>query len=151
MHVGNNPLISIYHTEDCLLTLEKGGRLKLNHLSNCGYKLVNEVYLAHSGFCRFDCNTKDNVLIAPKNDNSISVMSIETLKEKHKLDINSEDRTGVISSLKYLNILGQSYVLAGYDSGVLKLWDLRTNDILASEQFNETITSIGMIEHILLS
>lgn len=142
MTIGENPLISIQHTEDLLLSMEKGGTLKVNQLTNSGYKMTNEMQLEHSGFCRFDCHSQDNVLIAPKHENTISVLSLDTLKEKQKLTVLLEDHTGVISSIKYLNDHGQAYVLAGYDSGILKLWDLRTNNVLATERFTECITSI---------
>lgn len=143
MNIGENPLISIHHTEDLLISMEKGGTLKFNQLTNSGYKMTNELHLEHAGFCRFDCSSQDNLLVAPKDDNGISVLSLDTFKEKQKLNVPLEDHTGVISSVKYLNLHGNAYVLAGYESGVLKLFDLRTSKILASEQFGECITSIG--------
>lgn len=78
MTIGENPLISIRHTEELLLSMEKGGTLKVNQLTNSGYKMINEVQLEHSGFCGFDCNAQDNVLIAPRHDNRyLSVQILE--------------------------------------------------------------------------
>lgn len=143
MTIGENPLISIRHTDDLLLSMEKGGTFKVNQLTNSGYKMTNEFQLEHSGYCGFDFNTLDNVLITPRDDNGISVFSLDTLIEKTKLSVPLEDHTGLVSSIKYLNVNEQAYVLAGYSSGILKLWDLRTNKVLVSEQFSECITSIG--------
>ncbi|XP_063709784.1 guanine nucleotide-binding protein subunit beta-like protein 1 [Culicoides brevitarsis] len=139
MTIGENPLLSIRHSEDYLFSMEKGGTFKQNQLTNSGYKLANEIQQEHTGFCGFDCSSEDNIILAPKDENCISVLSLDTLKEIHKLTVPPDTQTGPISCVKYLNM---HYALAAYSCGYVMLWDLRSYKILAEERFNDCITSI---------
>jgi len=143
MTIGTNPVISIHHTDDLLTSMEKGGTIKLRQLTNSGYKMVTEVDCEHQGFCRFDCIEEDHLIIAPKQENTISIIALDTLKETQTLIDSEQSQTlGVISCLKYLKLSEQPYVLAGYESGTLLLWDLRASKIIASLSLNEFLTSI---------
>jgi WD40 repeat protein len=143
MTIGQNPLICIHHTEDYLISMEKGGAAKLRQLTNSGYKVVGEANYDHAGFCRFDCNEEDGIIIAPKHNNTVSICTLDSLKETQTLvDSESAQSLGTISCLKYLKISEQPCLLTGYESGVIQLWDLRTNKVMATERLNEFLTSI---------
>jgi len=141
--IGENPINSIHHTVECLVTMEKGGGTKVRQLTNSGYKIIAEADMEHSGFCRGDIAHEPGLLFAARNDNAISVMKLETLEEVEQLVDTERTDLGTLSSLKYLQINGQDCLLAGYESGSLLLWDLREpTKPLSADKIGEFVTCI---------
>lgn len=102
----------------------------------------------HAGFCRFIVEEETNRIFYPKNDNEICVGTLGedvnqcgvTLNPKSLLDERKELTTtklGYLMCMKPITFSNQSYLLAGYESGIFLTWDLRTNAIINVAQFEE--------------
>jgi guanine nucleotide-binding protein subunit beta-like protein 1 len=140
MTIGENSITQIIHTPDELLTQEKNGLLKCFGLTNSGYNLSDELDTSHLGFCRIDVIPEKNLLVAPRNDNNIGIITIPTMKEEQLLlasNVPDRSNLGLVMSLKHIKISGQSYILAGYESGDLLTWDLRCNKVFSSAKYEE--------------
>ncbi|XP_031622545.1 guanine nucleotide-binding protein subunit beta-like protein 1 [Contarinia nasturtii] len=159
---GNEPVTSIYHGEETLVTQQKGGILKRWHIANAGYVLDSTNDIMHNGFCRF-VTDDDARIYYPKNDNEICVSKLNhdvddndqtmILNPKAILDERKEppsvdgggrgatttaiQQLGSVMCVQPLTISSQSYLLAGYESGCFLTWDLRTGNVINVAQFEE--------------
>lgn len=143
---GNEPVTSIFHGEETLVTQQKGGILKRWHIANAGYVLDSTENTNHNGFCRF-VTDDDERIYYPKNDNEICVSKLNhdvddneqtmILNPNGILDERKEPQLGTVMCMQPLTISGQSYLLAGYESGCFLTWDLRTGHVINVAQFEE--------------
>lgn len=145
--IGREPVTSIYHGDDTLVTQQKGGILKRWHIANAGYVLDTNDNMDHTGFCRFAIDD-DEWIFYPKNDNEICVSKLNEddnqcvtilnpngiLEERKELPIT---RLGYLMCMKPIKFSNQLYVLAGYESGTFLTWDLRMNSVINIAQFEE--------------
>ncbi|XP_058826680.1 guanine nucleotide-binding protein subunit beta-like protein 1 [Topomyia yanbarensis] len=150
LSVGTSPIINITHTEDALITQEKEGYVKLWELTNSAYVLRHEVSTNHVGFCRFvylgtpqrsPANTPTSVII-PKGGSSISILCGRTFCERQKLTAGDKAHQsrlpplGTVMCFKPIELQGGSYLLAGYESGTIILWDLNTSKPISHIQLD---------------
>ncbi|XP_058457978.1 guanine nucleotide-binding protein subunit beta-like protein 1 [Malaya genurostris] len=139
LSVGTSPIINIAHTEDALITQEKEGYVKLWELTNSAYVLRHEIVTGHVGFCRFVYLGSRNpaipsTVIIPKNGPNISILCARTFCEREKLcepTVNGKRHPllpplGTVMCLTPIELEGGIYLLAGYESGTIILWDLTT-------------------------
>lgn len=146
--VGREPITSIYHGEETLVTQQKGGILKRWHIANAGYVLDSTNDMNHNGFCRFVTDA-DNHIYYPKNDNEICVSKLNDdddgdevmiLNPKSILDERKEPpvaQLGNLMCMQPITFSNQLYLLAGYESGIFLTWDLRTKSVINVAQFDE--------------
>jgi guanine nucleotide-binding protein subunit beta-like protein 1 len=149
MTVGPNSITQIIHTPDELFTQEKSGSLKCFNLTNSGYKLSADLDTKHLGFCRIDHIPDKNLLVTPRNDNNIGIHTIPTMKEEQLLlasNVPDRNNLGLILSLKHIQISGQTYILAGYESGDLLAWDLRCGKVISALKYDECPMAIDYDE-----
>lgn len=139
--LGSEPITSIYHGEETLVTQQKGGILKTWNIEKAGYVMDMNEDTNHRGFCRFQYVPDTELLLSPKNDNDISVYDMKTNEVQHTLapDAIEMDGTalGQVMCLRHIRFSNQSYVLAGYESGTFLTWDLRTNNVINVAKFDE--------------
>lgn len=143
--MGCEPVTSIYHGDETLVTQQKGGILKRWCIANAGYVLESTNDMNHKGFCRFV--TDDDYIYYPKNDNEICVGKLNsdddqtmTLNPKGILEERKEPpiaRLGQLMCMQPITFSNQLYLLAGYESGIFLTWDLRTNAVINVAQFEE--------------
>ncbi|XP_039429285.1 guanine nucleotide-binding protein subunit beta-like protein 1 [Culex pipiens pallens] len=139
--VGPSPVIALDHTEDvALLTQEKNDCVvKLWQLTNSAYVESHQVSTDHVGFCRFVYNPSavgGPAVIVPRGGSNISILCGRTMAERQLLAV--EDGAGlpplgtVMCFLPVqLGAAGVTYLLAGYESGTLVLWDLNCSKVVS--------------------
>lgn len=124
-----------------MITQQKGGTIKSWHLTNSGYKLNTTLCTAHSGFCRFEYVPKDGILISPKDEDAIVVLDENDLNNTRITLIPAaagvDTNLGQIMCFKFIDLSGQSYLLACYESGDFLTWDLRTGKVMDQQRFEE--------------
>lgn len=130
---------SVFHQDDALLTQQKGGLLQLWQLSNAGYQLATSIDTEHTGFCRIECITDEQIIISPKAENSIVIVDHDNVGMVHATLVPAATATtlGQLMCFKYIDLAGQGYVLAGYESGDFLTWDLRTNRVIDQKRLEE--------------
>lgn len=135
------PVTSVYHQEEALLTQQKGGILQAWQLSNSGYQLGASINTEHVGFCRIECVTDEQLIISPKAENAIIIVDHEDLQNVHASLVPAEagisTPLGQLMCFKYIDLGGQGYILAGYESGDFLTWDLRTSKVIDQKRFEE--------------
>jgi len=136
---GSEPITSIYHRDESLVTQSKGGVIKSWDIVKCGYKLEKSVDTNHLGFCRIHCVPEQNLLLSPSQDNDITIHDLNDLTLQTTLSAGNQFDTplGSLMCMKLITFSNQSYVLAGYESGTFLTWDLRTNTVINSAKFEE--------------
>lgn len=142
--IGSVPITSIYHGEETLVTQQKGGTLKRWNIANAGYVLDSTNDMNHIGFCRFV--TDEDHIYYPKNDKEICVSKLNS-DDDQTMTLNPsilEERKeppiaeiGSLMCMQPITISNQSYLLAGYESGIFLTWDLRTSNVINVAQFEE--------------
>jgi len=142
--IGSEPVTSIHHLDETLVTQQKGGIIKTWNISKCGYQLDTTIDTDHKGFCRFDCVAEQDILVTPSKDNDIIVYDINDFSIQHTLQPSSilnekepQPPLGQVMCLKHIRLSDQNYVLAGYESGTFLTWDLRTNTVINTAKFEE--------------
>lgn len=84
-----------------------------------------------------------NLLFAPKDSVNISLIDLNDGQETAVLKPNETEKTlSQVASMKLVTLNDELYCLAGYDSGDLMLWDLKTNRILSELKFDFPILTI---------
>uniref|UniRef100_A0A2M4BU48 Putative g-protein beta subunit-like protein gnb1l n=1 Tax=Anopheles marajoara TaxID=58244 RepID=A0A2M4BU48_9DIPT len=129
--VGKSSVLNLAHTtEDALLTQEKDGTVKLWALATSDYVLRHEISTEHVGFCRMAHDAKTNTVIVAREGSAVSVLCAKTFSETMRFKPTAElEQTGPFGNImcfQPIELQSQRYLLAGYESGALALWDYRT-------------------------
>lgn len=130
--VGSSPILSLAHTDDgVLMTQEKDeGTVKLWSLTDGDYVLQHQISTEHVGFCRVVLDGESNTVIIPRTGAAISVLCCKTFNEMMTFKPTAEDerqhRYGSVMCFQPIVVRGLIYLLAGYESGAIALWDYRT-------------------------
>lgn len=143
--VSSESLTSLYHHDDVLVTQEKGGTIQSWLLSNSGYTLGIKKEMKHTGFCRIEFVPDENFLICPKDENTLAVYDLDDFVSDHLTlspDSSSTTPLGQVMCFKHIKFSGQSYILAGYESGDFLTWDLRCSKVVDSKKFEECPMSV---------
>lgn len=115
--------------------------MKVWDLEKSGYVIRHEIDSKYLGFARAQHCTDKNILVAPSASNDISIIDLATGSEVAHLKPPADD-IQLISSIKILPWFnGETYLLAGYDSGHLVLFDLKQSKSLHSFNFGFAITT----------
>lgn len=134
----NAPVTSITHLPETLFTQQKGGIVKAWQITGSGYVLDTTIDTKHIGYCRFHFYPEDNLMICPKDENSICIYNSDNYNlQTTLLSTDSGLKLGQIMCLKHIEMSGQRYILAAYESGDFLTWDLRTGKILHSITLEE--------------
>lgn len=136
LSVGSSPLLNLAHTSDALITQEKDGTVKLWALADAEYLLRHEISTEHVGFCRLAYDARTSTVIVPRDRAAISVLCGKTFSETMRLTPTADDEKalpyGTVMCFLPVELQSQRYLLAGYESGALVLWDCRTGRPVSS-------------------
>lgn len=138
--MGQQPLTSVYHQDEVLLTQQKGGILKAWLLSNSGYQLGSTINTEHVGFCRFECVPDARLIVSPKAENTIVILDETNLNEAQMTLAPAAvgiGNLGQVMCFKYVDLSGNGYLLAGYESGDFLTWDMRSGKVIDQKRLEE--------------
>ncbi|XP_058057199.1 guanine nucleotide-binding protein subunit beta-like protein 1 [Anopheles bellator] len=141
LSVGTSAVLNLAHTDDALLTQEKEGAVKLWALADADYVLRHEISTEHIGFCRMAHDAPSGTVIIPREGSVISVLCAKTFSETMRFTppaptsgaTTAAPPYGSVMCFRPIELQSQRYLLAGYESGALVLWDYRTGRPVAGE------------------
>lgn len=159
--VGNEPITTLHHTDDMLISQEKGGSVTLWSINNSGYRRHFTINGNYFGFCRtalhLNSNAKDDyMLFYPNNENSIGVLHINDVENPSQILVPDDaqlPKLGTLMCFKPFEYASQMFLLAGYESGHFLTWDLKTGKVIDMQQLEiepmaldyDPITNKGII------
>jgi WD40 repeat protein len=117
--------------------------LKVFDLQRGGYVIRDEVQTNHTGFTRA-IRINENQLAAPSETSEILFFDLreKPLKASQKLSF-TEEKCGMLMSMTAFNFsTDTTYLLAGYESGHLVLWDLKESKALHSIKYEFSLSNL---------
>lgn len=129
---GPDPIQSLFHFSDTLLTQDKYSNVKLWSITNSGYVLDRQLCTNNSSYCRMEADEERNLVVVPRNDSQVEVLDGSTLEQHILLEPLDEHGPpfGTVMAVKLISLTDGSaeavVVLGAYESGMVCLWDLMT-------------------------
>ncbi|KAI4455105.1 transducin beta-like 3 [Holotrichia oblita] len=131
--------IQVVHSIDQnIVTQEKSGMLKVWNVSESQYENVCS-YECYGGYCK-SLILNEN-LIVPQANGKLDIIDLNMTKISTLNPL--DDRLGNCMCLEKATINGATYVLAGYETGDIILYDLKSNKSCSKIKLRECITSIS--------
>ncbi|XP_050299553.1 guanine nucleotide-binding protein subunit beta-like protein 1 isoform X2 [Anthonomus grandis grandis] len=123
-----------------IITHEKSGLVKLWAIeNNTGYK-VQRTFNCYGGFCK--SVLIDEQLVLPQDQGSVEAIDLDTFKTVRKYVPDKNENLGSVMCLEKFDIGGVAYLLVGYESGNLILFDFSTGRPVCQLTLKEFITSV---------
>ncbi|OWR45768.1 guanine nucleotide-binding protein subunit beta-like protein 1 [Danaus plexippus] len=141
--VGQAPILHLIHTDNQLITQEKGGKFKIFNLTNSGYKEEQIIDIDYPGFCRFVANTELETLYVPDGDARIQIYNFSGEKLGILKPDDNSPKLGETMCMKLIEFPNDKpCLLVGYEAGWLLLWDLNTSQCIGKMQTKECPMSV---------
>lgn len=141
--VGSAPILHLLHTNDRLITQEKGGIYKIFLLTNSGYEEDVVINIDYPGFCRFEANTKLETLYVPDRDSKIHIYNFFGEKFGSLEPNETTTKLGDPMCMKFVEFPGdRPCLIVGYEAGWLLLWDLNTSQSIGKLKTQECPMSV---------
>jgi len=142
LKAGTSPIINILNDTESLVTQDRSGVVKIWDLVKSGYVNRNEIATNFTGFARAQYITDKSLLVAPSNTSDISVYdlnqncaTIVTLKPPAE-DIKQ------VTSIQVVSLTDDdTYLLVGYESGHLVMFDMKTVKAVHQIKYDFPITT----------
>lgn len=136
--VGQEPITALHHTDDMLITQEKGGAITLWIMTNSGYKRHLSLPVNYMGYCRSvlysnRSGSNDHLLFYPCDDNSIGVLHTGDPENSAQMLVPDDaqlPKLGTVNCFKPFEHASQMFLLAGYESGHFLTWDLSSGMVV---------------------
>lgn len=130
---------ALHSSDDCLITQEKDGVIKLWKLQNgCSYAL-SQCYDYYGGYCK--SLLFDGSLVVPQDNGQLDVVDFKTMERARKFT-TTKSCLGNVMCLQKIEINGSVYVLAGFEAGDIVLWDFLSGNACSHIKLRECITSL---------
>ncbi|GJQ80653.1 hypothetical protein Trydic_g9237 [Trypoxylus dichotomus] len=131
--------IQVIHSIDqSILTQEKRGIIKMWNISESQYESVCS-YECYGGYCK--SLLVNEHLVVPQESSKLDMLDFNM--KKIATFVPHDDHLGNCMCLEKAIINGTTYVLAGYESGDVILYDLRSNKSCSRIKLKECITSLS--------
>lgn len=134
---GGEPITSLHHTDDMLISQEKGGAVTLWTMTNTGYKRHVVIRANYMGYCRSvlysNKSADDHLLFYPCDENSIGVLHTNDPENPAQMLVPEDaqlPKLGTVNCFKPFEHASQLFCLAGYESGHFLTWDLSSGMII---------------------
>lgn len=125
-----------------LVSQEKAGVVKVWELTDkSGYVMRHEINTNYVGFARAQHCLDSNLLVAPSTSSNISVIDLMSGVEVQVFKPPEEDVRQITSITIVPWSNGDTYLLAGYESGHLILWDLKQSKAVHQLKYDFAITT----------
>ncbi|XP_026748963.2 guanine nucleotide-binding protein subunit beta-like protein 1 [Galleria mellonella] len=143
IQVGQAPILHIIHTDTHFITQEKGGNYKIFSLTNNGYEEDATIAIDYPGFCRFEANTKLNILYVPDSESKIHIYNFSGEKTGSLEPDSAAPKLGDPMCMKFIEFpCDRPCLLVGYEAGWLLLWDLNTSQCIGKLQTKQCPMSV---------
>lgn len=130
---------AVHSFENDLITQEKIGSVKLWSIeNNSGYEL-SKSYTCRGGYCR--SILLNDSLIVPQEDSTLDIIDIKTMSKITAL-IPHKPKLGNVMCIQKVELAGKVYILGGYETGDIILWDYTTAEPCGHLKLRECITSL---------
>nr|CAI5846659.1 unnamed protein product [Callosobruchus analis] len=126
---------AIHSYNDRIITQEKNGIIKLWTVED--FKLINS-YKYCGGYCK--SITVDDILAVPQ-ENSVDLVNKKTF-EKTRTLISNRKNSGQLMALERVTLENKTYILAGFESGDVILWDIVSEKICCCSRLQEQLTTL---------
>lgn len=141
LKAGTSPILFISSSTENLVSQDHSGVVKCWDLEKSGYVMRHEIATNYSGFARAQQCTDKNMLVAPSSSSDISVFDLTTGAEVQSLKPPDETIQHVTSIKVVPWSNDDTYLLVGYETGHLVLWDLKQSKAVHQLKYNFAITT----------
>lgn len=122
-----------------MVTQEKSGLVKLWTIQNeTNYEFFKE-YQCDGGYCR--SILVDDILILPQTNSTVDAVELKTMNHIRTFK-PLQEKLGYVMCLQKVEIDGKIYILAGFESGDIVLWEFSTAKLCSHLRLRECITSL---------
>ncbi|XP_025831019.1 guanine nucleotide-binding protein subunit beta-like protein 1 [Agrilus planipennis] len=122
-----------------LITQEKMGSIKRWAVNESEFILVHE-YTCYGGYCR-SLLMQNNVLVIPQEQSKLEALSITNM-EKVQTFLPENNNLGNAMCLQKVELDKTIYILAGYETGDVLLWNFSSGTLCGHIKLRECITSL---------
>lgn len=102
---------------------------------------MDSVYNCAGGYCRSVLFNDNNIIIAAQEQSTVDLLDIKSLNKIQSFKSNL-DKLGHVMCLQVVEIRAKHYILAGFESGDIILWDFYSTKMCSHIKLRECITSI---------
>lgn len=141
MKAGANPVIFLSSNTERLISQDKAGVVRVFDLEKSGYVKRYEIDTGYIGFARGHHLVDEDKLVVPGSASSISVIDLKSGAEVESLKPPDEEVKQVTSIRVFDWENGDKYLLAGYESGHIVLWDLKQSKAVHQIKYDFAITT----------
>ncbi|XP_044739202.1 guanine nucleotide-binding protein subunit beta-like protein 1 [Chrysoperla carnea] len=139
--IGNS-LLSIQHTDDKMITTLKSGEITVWNMENeCQYKELHKLE-SGPGFCR-TILAQDKYIATNQSNSTVEIYDFMSKLKVASFVPDADSKFGNVMCLQHININENDYILSGYESGDLLLWDTKSSKTPLSQlKLREFLTSM---------
>ncbi|RZB38599.1 WD40 domain containing protein [Asbolus verrucosus] len=130
---------AVHSLQNHIITQEKTGLVKLWTIENNSNYELSRTYTCNGGYCR--SILLDENLIVPQEDSTIDVIDIKTMTKISRL-VPHKQKLGNVMCLQKVELGGKIYILGGYETGDVILWEYDTSQPCGHLKLREYITSL---------
>ncbi|KAB0801159.1 hypothetical protein PPYR_05513 [Photinus pyralis] len=135
---------AIHYVPPYLISQEKSGAIKLWHMEMTANCTLLKEYMSDGAYCR--SIVINNTLIVPQVNSQVEAINLQTFEKIRMytpLLASPSEKLGYTMALEKVEIGAAVYVLAGYETGDLILWNFLTGEQKVRALFKEHIMSIA--------
>ncbi|KAG5673579.1 hypothetical protein PVAND_003615 [Polypedilum vanderplanki] len=145
---SNGGILYVSSDTETLICQDRQGIIKIYDLEKCGYVAKNEINTEHIGFTRCIKLMNRDLLLTPSGSSDINVYDLRTsIDPIYKLSSFQNDQVGQIMCMIDVSLTSQAsetifYLIAGFESGHLVLFDLREFKAIHSIKYDFPVCSV---------